>query len=467
MPRFTARCALLFATVALATAAQVRAVEIIQCLPSYAKTPASCVAIGNVAGGDWVLRSNVLVGDHLYVGGTVVVDHAGKIAQVGCAESHAAAQAMLDCPGTVAMAGLINLHEHLNYSTGSPLLPPAHPLASHRDWQRDPSLWPGQNVPRTGNRQLIGLVELRHLLSGTTTLTGRGQAKGLTRNPDAGWFPKVANITFPFGRLALSAPADCRGRRILKGDKPTLVHAGEGVDAAARAELECLLDNREAFAQTEPLTLVHAISVDDALAARMAALHVSVLWSPRSNIELYGNTAPVDVLLRNGVSVSLGTDWLPSGSPTLLDEARYARVATSAGARLSDRNLLDMMTTSPAAAIGMQGQLGVLQPGAFADIVGFRLHGDVADATRDVLVASGNDVAFVLVDGRFKFIGQDAVGALSTFTEAGNCVALPKGKCTPEGYACGPRFLRRALIRPDAQAVLCPAPPAGSAWGSL
>lgn len=462
MPRFTVRSALLLSAMAWAMAAPSRAVEVVRCLPSYAKPSASCVATGHVASGNWTLRSNVLVGDRLYVGGTVAVERTGKIGHVGCADGDSAEPAMLDCPGTITMAGLINLHEHLNYSTGHPLPPPAHPLASHRDWQRDPRLWPGQKVRRTGRRQPIGLVELRHLLSGTTTLAGRGQAKGLTRNPDAGWFPKVRNITFPFGRSALGAPVDCRSRRLVKVDRPTLVHAGEGVDAAARAELDCLLDNRAAYAQTEPLTLVHAIGVDDAMAARMAALHVSMLWSPRSNIELYGTTASVDVLMRNGVSVSLGTDWLPSGSPTLLAEARYARTVTPAGTGLSDQTLLDMMTVHPAAAIGMQGQLGVLQSGALADIVGLRLHGDVADATRDILAAQGQDTVFVLVGGRFKFAAQDVAGALGTFVEANDCVELPPGQCTPEGYVCGPRFLRHALARPDAQALLCPASPTGT-----
>ena len=316
---------------------------------------AQCAVGGQANGGSWSLRANVLAGDRLYIGGTIVVDRDGKVGQVGCVESQAPPP-NLDCPGTIVAAGLINLHEHLNYSTGAPLPPPEHPLASHRDWQRDPSLWAGQNVTRTGRREPLGLVELRHLLSGTTTVAGRGQAKGLTRNPDAGWFPAVANVTFPFRRSALEAASDCTSRRILKGDRPTLVHAGEGVDAEAKAELACLLDNREAFAQTEPLTLVHAVGVDDAMAARMASLHVSMLWSPRSNIELYGVHAPIDVLLRNGVPVSLGTDWHPSGSPTLLDEARYARIATPVGASLDDRALLDMMTTRPAAEIGMEGR---------------------------------------------------------------------------------------------------------------
>ena len=48
-----------------------------------------------------------------------------------------------------------------------------------------------------------------------------------------------------------------------------------------------------------------------------------LVWSPLSNLLLYGKTTAVYDALAAGVLVSLGTDWTPSGSANLL--AEFAR----------------------------------------------------------------------------------------------------------------------------------------------
>ncbi|XXT15455.1 hypothetical protein WME94_34920 [Sorangium sp. So ce429] len=52
-----------------------------------------------------------------------------------------------------------------------------------------------------------------------------------------------------------------------------------------------------------------------------------LVWSPRSNIDLYGNTAPIALYANLGVPIVLGTDWLPSGSMNMARElsARCSR----------------------------------------------------------------------------------------------------------------------------------------------
>ena len=49
-----------------------------------------------------------------------------------------------------------------------------------------------------------------------------------------------------------------------------------------------------------------------------------LVWSPLSNLLLYGKTAAVYDALAAGVLISLGTDWTPSGSPNLLTELKVA-----------------------------------------------------------------------------------------------------------------------------------------------
>ena len=56
----------------------------------------------------------------------------------------------------------------------------------------------------------------------------------------------------------------------------------------------------------------------------MATHGTGLIWSPRSNITLYGDTARVTIASRLGVNIALGTDWMPSGSMNLLRELKCA-----------------------------------------------------------------------------------------------------------------------------------------------
>ena len=56
----------------------------------------------------------------------------------------------------------------------------------------------------------------------------------------------------------------------------------------------------------------------------MAAAGTALIWSPRSNITLYGDTARVSTAARLGVEIALGTDWMPTGSMNLLRELACA-----------------------------------------------------------------------------------------------------------------------------------------------
>ena len=49
-----------------------------------------------------------------------------------------------------------------------------------------------------------------------------------------------------------------------------------------------------------------------------------MVWSPLSNLLLYGATARVDAAKRAGVRIGLGSDWSPSGSKNLLGELKVA-----------------------------------------------------------------------------------------------------------------------------------------------
>jgi len=60
-----------------------------------------------------------------------------------------------------------------------------------------------------------------------------------------------------------------------------------------------------------------------------------MVWSPFSNLLLYGGTSDIARARNEGVLIALGPDWSPSGSKNLLGELKVARlVSEEAGGRL-------------------------------------------------------------------------------------------------------------------------------------
>ena len=83
----------------------------------------------------------------------------------------------------------------------------------------------------------------------------------------------------------------------------------------------------------------------------MAAHGVSLIWSPRSNLELYGSTADVAAAKAAHVQMALSPDWSPTGSDGLLAELNYAAAwnDTQTPHPFTDRELFAMATSTPAA----------------------------------------------------------------------------------------------------------------------
>ena len=117
----------------------------------------------------------------------------------------------------------------------------------------------------------------------------------------------------------------------------------------------------------------HGVQLSDADVALLAARGVAVAHCPGSNAKLAAGVARVTALRRAGVRVGLGTDGPASGDDLdLWAQARLAgllaRVGAGDAAALTAAELLLMATRDGAAAIG-RPDLGVLEAGAWADLV--------------------------------------------------------------------------------------------------
>ena len=91
-----------------------------------------------------------------------------------------------------------------------------------------------------------------------------------------------------------------------------------------------------------------------------------MVWSPLSNLLLYGETADVaEARTRRACRSALGPDWSPSGSKNLLGELKVARLVNSLERqpRSRDYDLLALATRNPAKILRWDKAVGTVETG--------------------------------------------------------------------------------------------------------
>jgi cytosine/adenosine deaminase-related metal-dependent hydrolase len=348
--------------------------------------PASgCAVTGS--GSALVLRGDVLTPGVVYLGGEVRSE-AGVIRCVGC-DCDTSDATVVSCSDAAIAPGFVNPHDHVAYDGVGP-----RPLGTERydhrhDWRL--GLRGHTALAYAGGASEVerAAQELRMLLGGVTTLAGGAGHGGLVRNADmtdsGEGLPTAPadSETFPLDDAdgLLLASGCAYGKQHAQASDVEragafLAHFGEGVDADAENELVCALTPD--FGLIRATTgVVHAVATNGTLAAELGSRSALVVWSPRSNVALYGNTAPVPLLLRSGVEVALGTDWLLSGSMNVPRELVCAKAWSDLyfDHALDDHALFSMTTASAAKAVGAGEAVGRLAPGLLADVTVVERHG--------------------------------------------------------------------------------------------
>jgi cytosine/adenosine deaminase-related metal-dependent hydrolase len=202
-----------------------------------------------------------------------------------------------------------------------------------------------------------------------------------------------------------------------------VVHIAEGTDQTALNEFNALAGRAGGCLLSPLTTIVHGTALGAAEFATMAAHGMRLVWSPKSNMFLYGGTTRVDLAIAAGVStIALAPDWALGGGVNLLDELRSADAVDAAqfGDILTPERLFRMVTIDAARALGVDALLGSLEPGKRADIA--VIGGDRADPYAALLAATPRDVRLVMVDGRALF-GDSALIAAGPATPG--CETIP------------------------------------------
>jgi 5-methylthioadenosine/S-adenosylhomocysteine deaminase len=112
------------------------------------------------------------------------------------------------------------------------------------------------------------------------------------------------------------------------------------------------------------LLAIHAVQVDDADVDVLADREVAIAVCPRSNERHGHGAAPLAKLLGKGISCGLGTD--SAASVDSLDVLAEAEVVSKTG--LEAEQVVRMLTVDGARAIGLDGEIGSIEAGKWADL---------------------------------------------------------------------------------------------------
>jgi 5-methylthioadenosine/S-adenosylhomocysteine deaminase len=201
----------------------------------------------------------------------------------------------------------------------------------------------------------------------------------------------------------------------LSADDRALVHTHA---SEARDEIDVVrqlsggLSNLEYLAATglasDRLCAAHCVWVTDQEQGLMAERGVKVMHCPGSNLKLGSGIAPVVEMRRRGISVSLGADGAACNNRLdMFDEMRLAATLQSVrhepGA-LSARDVVWMATREGARALGLEAEIGAIEPGKRADLILVdrrrpHLAPDTDPWSTLVYAARGVDVRLTMVDG--------------------------------------------------------------------
>jgi cytosine/adenosine deaminase-related metal-dependent hydrolase len=377
----------------------------------FAQSPADTLA----------LRGALVTPGGIVENGTILIRQ-GKIVAVGANVKAPQNVSVIDTHGVIA-PGLIDLHNHLTYN----VFPRWHPIeefGNRYDWQQKPIYQTLLEAPHEGmvadglECEMERYAEVKALTQGETSAVGslaNACSTGLAHNLDSEDEWHVAYNVFPL-QTPESDLTPIRQRLQNHQLHAFLIHLSEGGhrDASSAREFAML----KARGLLLPgVALIHGVALQPGNFPEMADHGVSLIWSPRSNLELYGSTADVAAAKAARVKIALAPDWSPTGSDGLLAELNYAAAwnDTQTPHPFTDRELVAMATSVPADLIGASDRLGMLEAGHDADLLVIRpeTEGSNRDAYWTLTHATAAQVMLVAVEGEPLYGDPDLLEKLT------------------------------------------------------
>ena len=383
-----------------------------------------------------LLQGTVVLADGAFQGEVMIEGDTITCVAPSCAGIVQVMDAAIVRTNGLILPGLIDTHNHILFDIFDEThWSPIKAYNNHNQWTNEAKYKAlvdakqylnGEGSPANFGCEMDKYGELKALIAGTTSVQGSANpgdkacygslTRTIDQSPNGLGYDRVQTASlFPTNSAANGVCANFGNGKT----DAYVIHVGEGVDATARNELaklatisttpECLLAPKT--------TVIHGNSFGEPEMTTLASHGMNLVWSPRSNVFLYGagwdmsKTTNIPLALSKGINVSIAPDWSIGGSQNMLDELRYADQVdnTMWGNQLTPQMLFQMATINAAKALGLQNVLGSLAVGKKADV--FVIAGDPTDPYGSLLRATPRDVRLVMVGG-VALYGDEAVMSL-------------------------------------------------------
>jgi cytosine/adenosine deaminase-related metal-dependent hydrolase/ubiquinone/menaquinone biosynthesis C-methylase UbiE len=272
---------------------------------------------------------------------------------------HSPGETSIDLTGFLLLPGLINAHDHLEFS----LFPNIGdgPYENAKQWADDihanhaSLIALHRRVPRSVR---LWWGAIRNLLSGVTTVCHHNP---ITQELMAPGFPVRVVSGFGWAHSLWLEPDLANRVARNREDAPFILHAAEGSDEESAEEVFAL-DRMRALDQRT--ALVHALGCTPEAVALINDRQAAVILCPTSNRFLF-DQSPSREFIGSLNRVTLGSDSPLTAAGDLLDEIRFARTRLG----LDAGTIYDMVTNRASDILRLRRGEGQLKPGSVADVL--------------------------------------------------------------------------------------------------
>jgi ubiquinone/menaquinone biosynthesis C-methylase UbiE len=296
----------------------------------------------------------------------------------------------IDLTGYLLLPGLINAHDHLEFSLFPQLgtgpyqnsaewaveihCTQARLIALHRTVPKPVRLWWGA---------------IRNLLCGVTTVCHHNPLTRELLDPE---FPVRVLLKFGWAHSLAMDPHLIHNFDHTPPNLPFMLHAGEGVDSKSAQEIFDL-DRMQVL--NERTVLIHGLAFDNRAVSLLNRRGASLIICPTSNQFLFHRT-PLSAQIHSLYNVALGSDSPLTCAGDLLDEISFAHSEVG----LDPTTLYNMVTSKSAEVLRLRNGEGHLRPNSVADLIAVR-HRDFSPA-ETLAQLTFDQVEMVILSGRIQ-----------------------------------------------------------------